>query len=66
MKKLVSVIILAVLLLVAFLVVRGAALKMPFAEIFASGAMVDVVVLGGAAEVRVLSNSIVWIQLFGS
>ena len=66
MKKLVSVIILAVLLLVAFLGVRGAALKMPFADIFPSGAMGYVGVQGGAAQVRDLTNSNFWKKLSGT
>lgn len=65
MKKLVSVIILVVLILAAVLVVRRAALKMPFADMFPSGAIGYVGVQGGAAQVRDLTNSNFWKKLKG-
>jgi len=65
MKKLMAIVFIAVVVLVAFMLLRGAAREIPFADVFPAGAIGYVGVRGGAELVDDLIGSNAWKKLNG-
>ena len=66
MKKLMAIVFIAVVVLVAFMLLRGAAREIPFADVFPAGAIGYLGVRGGAELVHDLISSNSWKKLSGA
>ena len=65
MKKLLAIVLIAVVVVAAFLLVRGAARGVPFVDVLPAGAIGYVGVHGGAAQIHDLIGSNFWKALSG-